>query len=148
MRPAALLALVLTLSSLAPLRAARAADNAIWPATRAGDLAHGWVAAFATGADSMKTFIERNLAPRSLAERDVRVRVERYRTLREQYGRLQLASIVSASPTAVTAMLLDADAKEHEFTFTIQDARPWKLVSVSIKEKLAGIHGMFGGFHH
>jgi hypothetical protein len=127
---------------------ADAAGAPAWPATRAGRLAHGWVAAFSTGEDSMRTFIERNLAPRSLQERNARVRIEKYRTMRDQYGRLELVSVIRAKPSEVTVRLMDADAKEHEFVFAIQDRAPFKLVSVSIREQQAGIHGLFGGFHH
>ena len=82
------------------------------------------------------------------SERNTRVRVEKYKALREQYGRLQLASVIKATPVEVTAKLIDSDAKTREFVFAVQGEAPYKLVSVSIRESAHGIHGMFGGFHH
>ena len=96
----------------------------------------------------MRDFLDKNMAPRSLQERNLHTRVERYRTLREQYGKLQLAAVVKSAPNELTVKLLDSEAKSHEFTFTVQAEPPFKLLSVSMREKVPGLHGMFGGFHH
>lgn len=121
---------------------------AAWPDTRVGALARGWVTAFDTGEDAMRAFLADHMAAKDLAERGVPSRVERYRTLRDQYGRLQLDRVVESSPTELTVKLLDGDAKSREFTFRSEAQAPWKLVSVSIKEAVPGLHGLFGGFHH
>ena len=119
-----------------------------WPDTHVGTLAKGWVTAFNTSEDAMRGFLADHMAAKNLAERGVPSRVERYRTLRDQYGRLQLDRVVESSPTELTVKLLDGDAKGREFTFRSEAQEPWKLVSVSIKESVPGIHGLFGGFHH
>ena len=119
-----------------------------WPASRAGELARGWVTAFSGGETAMRDFIDRNMAPQSLAERNTRTRVEKYRTLRDQYGKLQLDSVLKSTPGELTARLIDSDAKAHEFTFAVQTEAPYKLLSVSMRETMHGLHGMFGGFHH
>jgi hypothetical protein len=121
---------------------------ATWPDTRPGALARGWVTAFNTGEDSMRGFLEDHMAAKNLAEKGVPARVERYRTLREKYGRLQLDRVIASSPSELTVKLLDADAHAREFTFRSETTAPYKLVSVSLKEAAPGIHGMFGGFHH
>jgi hypothetical protein len=150
-------ALVLTLfaarpaavhAQASPHAAPATAATSSWPATRAGELAHGWVSAFSTGEDSMRRFIDRNLAPKSLEERNTNARVEKYKTLRDQYGKLQLDAVLASTPGELTARLIDSDAKSHEFTFAVQTEAPYKLLSVSIREQMHGIHGMFGGFHH
>ena len=127
---------------------AAAAAPAGWPATRAGELARGWVTAFSTGEDAMREFLDQHMAPKSLEERDTRTRVERYKTLREQYGKLQLDAVIKSEPGELTARLLDSDAKSREFVFAVQTEAPYKLLSVSIREPMHGLHGMFGGFHH
>lgn len=121
---------------------------AAWPDTRVGTLARGWVTAFDTGEDAMRGFLADHMAAKNLAERGVPSRVERYRALRDQYGRLQLDRVVESAPTELTVKLLDGDAKPREFTFRSEAQEPWKLVSVSIRETAPGIHGLFGGFHH
>ena len=110
-----------------------------WPATRAGEAAKGWVTAFNSGEEAMKEFLATRMAARALSEKPVPARVERYRELREEYGRLQLDRVVKSAPYELTARLLDSDAKPREFVFKSEDRAPWKLVSVSIKEQ---------GFHH
>ena len=125
-----------------------AAPAAGWPATRAGELAHGWVTAFSAGQDAMRTFLESNMASRSLAERNTHTRVERYKTLRDQYGKLQLDAVTKSTPDELTARLIDSDAKAREFVFAVQTEAPYKLISVSMREPMHGLHGMFGGFHH
>ena len=87
------------------------------------------------------------MAPKSLEDKNVKVRIEKYKDLHDQYGRLQLDGIEDSAPEKVTVRLLDADAKTRTFTFTIQDAPPWKLVSVMIRQPMDGMHGLFG-FHH
>ena len=151
MRRMIAVALALTLTALSPTAWAQSTPPAsadAWPATRAGQLARGWVTAFSTGEVAMREFLDKNMASQALHERNTRVRVEKYRTLREQYARLQLASVVKSTPGELTAKLIDADAKSHEFVFVVQTTAPFKLVSVSMREKASGIHGMFGGFHH
>jgi hypothetical protein len=144
---AALLALAL---AAAPVLAGTPAAKApvTWPDTRVGALARDWVTAFNTGEDAMRGFLADHMAAKTIAERGVPSRVERYRTLRDQYGRLQLDRVVESSASELTVKLLDGDAKSREFTFRSEAQEPWKIVSVSIKEAVPGIHGLFGGFHH
>jgi hypothetical protein len=130
------------------VQAAAAAAPASWPATRAGELARGWVTAFSTGEDAMREFLDQNMAAKSLEERDTRTRVEKYQSLRDQYGKLQLDAVIKSEPGELTARLLDSDAKSHEFVFVVQTEAPYKLRSVSMREQMHGLHGMFGGFHH
>ena len=124
--------------------AVRAADaDSDWPSTRAGALARGWVTAFSSGEAEMKAFLAKELAPKSLETTKLPKRIERYRDLREKYGRLQFASVVKSTPGELTVKLMDEEASLHEFTFTVQTEAPFKLVSVSIKQR-----GHFGGGGH
>ena len=75
----------------------------------------------------MRAFLSRNLAPRNLEEKNVSVRIQKYKDLHDQYGRLQLDSVEESTPGKVTVKLLDADAKSRTFTFALQDGPPYKL---------------------
>ena len=119
-----------------------------WPATRAGEMGRAWVNAYCAGEDSMRAFLSHHMAPKNLEEKNVSVRIQKYKDLYDQYGRLQLDSVEESTPEKVTVKLLDADAKSRTFTFTIQDGPPYKLVSVMIRQPMDGIHGLFNGFHH
>ena len=141
--------LLLSLTAAVPAASAGPAPaGSAWPATRAGELARGWVTAFNSGEEAMRAFLAARMAARNLAEKNVSVRVERYRSLRERYGRLQLEKVVASEPTELSVRLLDADAKSQTFVFKTESREPWKLLSVSIMEPAHGLHGMFGGFHH
>ena len=151
MRPPWIIAPLLCLTLATPGAAADTKDSstvARWPDTRVGALAGGWVNAFNTGEDAMRGFLKDHMAAKNLAEKGVPARVERYRTLREKYGRLQLERVIASSPSELTVKLLDGDARAREFTFRSETTEPYKLASVSLKEAVPGIHGMFGGFHH
>lgn len=137
-----LVTLGLCLSLLALSRPAAAEDDVeTWPATRAGDVAKGWVTAFNTGEAAMKEFIANRIAAKSLAEKPLPARVERYRDLREKYGKLQFDRVVESKPFELTVKLLDADAKSRDFVFKSEERAPWKLLSVSIKEPMFMHHG-------
>lgn len=142
-----LLAIAFSFAGPPPRAVAGAATSAAtedeWPATRAGALARGWVAAFAAGEAQMKAFLAKELAPKSLETTKLPKRIERYRDLREKYGRLQLASVVESKPGALTVKLMDEGAELHEFTFAVQTEAPFKLLSVSIKQR-----GHSGGGGH
>lgn len=146
-RSFAALALSVTLSlGLVPAPAHTAPAEG-WPGTRAGELARGWVSAFSAGEDSMRAFLARNMAARSLGERPLAARVERYRDLKARYGKLQLDRVVKSEPLELGVRLLDGEAKSHEFVFKAQAVAPHKLEWVSIKEPGHGMPG-FGAFHH
>jgi hypothetical protein len=104
-----------------------------------------WVEAFGTGEAAMRDFYTREMSKESAAKRDVPTRVERYKQLRERYGKLSFASVVESKPHQLTVKLMSSDASTHVFIFTVQPEPPHKLVSVGIKERRHG-HG-FGGHH-
>ncbi len=129
-----------TKSSAEP--ATKARDG--WPGTRCGELGRGWVRAFSTGDSAMREFYLREMDPEVLAKKSMGTRIENYRKLRERLGRLTLGAVIREAPNELVVTLLDSDAASHEFTFTAQGKSPFKLVSVSFKDKRHG----FGGFHH
>ena len=120
-------------------------DRGGWPDTRVGELARLWVAAFSSGEAAMKEYLTTHMASTSLDDRSVARRVERYRELRETYGKLELASVVKSEPGKLTVKLMSSDATRREFIFTAQAEAPYKLLSVAIRE--GGHHG-FGGAGH
>ena len=136
-----LVALAILVSLTVPSRRAAAQSETApaWPASRVGEVAKGWVTAFNGGEKAMQGFLTARMSAKALAERPVPSRLERYRELREDYGRLQLDRVVKSEPYELTVKLLDADAKPREFIFKSEDKTPWKLASVSIKQP---------GFHH
>ena len=124
--------------------AARETDRDGWPATRVGELARGWVEAFSTGEEAMKTYLAANMAPKDLAKRNVPQRIERYRDLRKKYGKLELASVVKSADHELTVKLMASDGSRQEFTFTAQSEPPFKLASVAIKQSHFDHFGAFG----
>lgn len=119
----------------------RGQDREGWPDTRAGALAHRWVRAFGQGEKAMKECLTEIMAPASLQKTDMKVRVERYRDLRERYGRLTLAKIEKSTEDQVEATLAAEDMSEHHFIFAAQTVTPYKLLSVSIRQPGHAIPG-------
>jgi hypothetical protein len=117
-----------------------------WPDTRAAARASGWVEAFSTSEDAMRAYLEENMAEQTLAERGVAKRIESYRKLHDRLGALVLGSVDQSEPYKITVSLLGEDATIHRFAFAVQDQAPYKLVSVSMFERMHG-HG-FGGHGH
>jgi len=117
-----------------------------WPDSRAGTLGWKWVTAFNSGPEAMRHFYEEDLAASSRADRNVEVRLARYRELKKQFGSLAFASVASADSAEVKVELLDADLASHTFIFKSEKSAPWKLLSVGMLQTIPGGHG--GGFHH
>ena len=103
--------------------------------------------AFNSGEKAMKEFLTAHMAAKALSERAVPSRVERYRDLREEYGKLQLDRVLKSEPYELTVKLLDADAMPREFIFKSEEKSPWKLASVSIKQP-GFQHGHGSGHGH
>jgi hypothetical protein len=114
-----------------------------WPNTPAGVLARDWVTAFNAGEAAMKQFLSTRLAPGSLEKRPMSARVETYRENRERFGTLTFGSVDKSTPTELSVVLIDADAKPMTWIFKAQPKAPHHLESVSRRE-----HGHGSGFHH
>ena len=124
------------------------ADKDGWPGTRAGDIARRWTIAFSTGEEAMRAFQQQELAKASLAKRSNDERTANYRKLKERFGKLTLAAVEKSTPSELVVQLMDTDGKQHKFTFQLEEKEPFRLVSVSMTERVPGGHGGFGGFHH
>ena len=140
--------LVVLAGSPARAQTSPLSDRGGWPDTRAGEIARHWVRAFASGEAAMKEFNEKERAPQADEQGGPNKRIEKYRELRERWGKLELASVVKSAPYELTAKLMDSNASQHEFTFKVQPAPPYKLVSISIRQPGHDLGGLFGGFHH
>jgi hypothetical protein len=126
--------------------AKKAPSSGGWPETKAGAVARRWVDAFNSGDDAMRACIQDITAPESLAKRGVGERLITYHAFRERMGTLSLASIEHSAPSQIEVVLLASDLSRHPFTFTVQNEAPYRLVSITMKERSHSM-GAFG-FHH
>jgi hypothetical protein len=117
-----------------------------WPDTKVGQRARGWVEAFSSGDSAMRVFIGAQISKESLAKRGVDERIANYLKLHERLGKLTLVSVGKQTPVESIVTLVDSNMETHEFTFDIEPVEPYKLASVSLKERV-NAHGM-AGFHH
>lgn len=120
------------------------AGAVVWPASREGQVAKGWVEAFDAGEPAMRRFLAENLAASSLAAKGVDDRIVTYRSLREKLGSLALVRVVEERPGALDVGLADAKGTEHEFTFeleSVETGEPRKLRSIT--GRLTEQHSMF-----
>lgn len=112
-----------------------------WPATHAGDMGRRWVMAFNTGEEAMKECLADVMAGESLEKTAMPARVERYRDLREKLGTLTLVSIDKSERDGIEATLATSDLSQQHFTFNVQPAPPYKLLTVSMTQPHFGMHG-------
>jgi hypothetical protein len=139
-------AVVLMLAAAPVARAgAPAADREGWPATRAGQLAHRWVAAFDAGEKEMKACLADIMAADALTKKPILSRVERYRDLKERFGSLTLVSVDKNEAASIEVTLAAADLSTHHFVFHLEPKPPYKLEQVGMME---GIHAGLGSFFH
>jgi hypothetical protein len=121
--------------------AAPAAAGDGWPATPAGAVARRWVEAFSKGDEAMRRCLSETLAPESLAERSLDLRMETYRENHDRFGTLTLATVDSSAPGELKVTLLAADLSKHKFIFKAQTEAPYKLISVARIETQMMSHG-------
>jgi hypothetical protein len=117
-----------------------------WPDTREGALARRWVEAFSKGEKAMRATLPEILTPEGLAKTSMDERMKRYRDSYDRMGALMLLRIEKSEPGELVAILAASDFSETPFTFKVQTAPPYKLISVSRAEVRQG-HG-HGGFSH
>lgn len=117
-----------------------------WPETPTGTVARQWVEAFSTGEDAMRAFLKQNVSKENLEKRNIPQRIEKYQTMREEYGKLMLTSVTKEAKGELTVSLMAEDASSHTFVFKVDPAPPYKLQSVSIVQK--GFSHGGGMFHH
>ncbi len=125
---------------------AQAAKGDSWPDTNAGRVARGWTEAFSAGEPAMRKYLASAMSPESLKKKPLDERMETYRTSRDQLGKLAFGSVVKSKPAELAVKLIDEAGKSHEFTFVVESASPYRLVSVSRKQNV--FHPGFGGLHH
>ena len=101
-----------------------------WPSTPAASMAQQWVDAFPSET-AMRAFLAKSVDPQDLQKRSIDERMSSWRETQKKYKTLKFASVVSSKPHELKVMLASADGEKHEFTFTVQDAAPHKLVSIS-----------------
>ncbi len=111
-----------------------------WPDTPVGLIAGGWIDAFSTDEGAMRAFLAANLTEESLVQRPMKKRLSSYRKLHEQFGNLMLSSVVEATATELTVMILAEDTAEYRFIFEVEKQAPPKLLTVSIVQSGHG-HG-------
>jgi hypothetical protein len=111
-----------------------------WPDTPVGLIAAGWIDAFSTDEAVMRTFLAANLTEEALVQRPMKKRLSSYRKLHEQFGNLMLSSVVEATATDLTAIILAEDTAVYRFIFEVEKQAPHKLLTVSIVQSGNG-HG-------
>ena len=97
----------------------------------------------------MRACLLQIVTPEGLARHPIAERLETYRNFRESLGTLSLASVDRSGPGEVEATLLGSDMSKHKFTFTVQTAPPYKLLTIKATEHRMhpGLEWL-GGFHH
>lgn len=119
-------------------RASVDSKPATWPETETAKVAQGWVEAFSTGDDAMRSYILNTTTQQALRDHPVEVRIENYHKLHERFKTLKLVSVENSKEGQLEVMLASADGGEHHFTFHTQAEAPYKLLDIKMTENHLG----------
>lgn len=125
---------------------AATAAQPVWPNSKAGTIARGWVTAFNAGEKPMREFTAKNYTAESLVQRPIEQRMSTYRDLRKRFKSLKLAAVKRETASTLEVTLTDGEGKSHEVTFEVQKQAPFKLKMIKIQSSEPHGGGLFP--HH
>jgi len=124
--------LILLLLTL-PVKAQNAAATKL-PDTPAGGRVAAYVKAFNSGDEQvMRQFIAENVAPSALQQRPVEARIEIYRNMRSDLGRLELRRVAEASESAIKVLAQSKEGEWLELGFQFEPQPPHKLLGLRVE---------------
>jgi D-alanyl-D-alanine carboxypeptidase len=113
------------------IAAAGAGGTAKLPDSPVGRIAAHYLRAYNSGKpDSVRRFFDTEAV--SDSTRPTALRVERYKTIFADNGRLELAEVDEATPTSLTVTVNGAQGHSMSMTFTIEPAEPHRLASLQL----------------
>lgn len=108
-----------------------AGDAAKLPDTPAGRVAEHYLRAFNSGdPETMKRFLESEAV--SDSTRSVAARVDRYRSIYADNGKLTLTSVDDATPTSITITMSTSHEESLSMTFDVESGAPNRLTSLQL----------------
>jgi CubicO group peptidase (beta-lactamase class C family) len=103
--------------------------------TQQGQLVAAYLDAFnASGEDRMRSFFEQYGSKAQTVRVPVETRLERFRTMKQQLGNLELIKLIGRSESAITVQVKSSERGLAEFTFELESASPPALKGIRVED--------------
>ncbi|HYJ34080.1 MAG TPA: serine hydrolase [Candidatus Binatia bacterium] len=105
-----------------------------FPNNEAGRHAAAWFEAFNQGDEAMRKFLQAHVAPAALARRTLQDRMDIYRDMKDERGRVMPLSIESFTESSVKAIARGERGGRFAITFRCEDDAPHGLLGLQVED--------------
>jgi CubicO group peptidase (beta-lactamase class C family) len=103
--------------------------------TPQGQLVTAYLDAFnASGEDRMRSFFDQYGSKGQTARVPVETRLERFRMMKQQLGKLELIKLIGSSESAITVQMKSSEGGLAEFTFELESVSPPALKGIRVED--------------
>lgn len=125
------LSFALLLGAAAPAPAPKEPE---FPANEAGRHAAAWFEAFNKGEAAMRKYIRTHVAPSALARRTLEDRMEVYRDMKEERGKVTALRVESFTESSVKAIARGERGSRFAITFRCEEEAPHGLIGLQVED--------------
>jgi hypothetical protein len=105
-----------------------------FPKNEAGGRAASWFQAFNAGEPSMKRYIKAQVAPAALEKLSVGDRMEIYRDMRDERGKITALEVREFTESSVKVIVRGERGGRFEVTFLCEDDAPHRLLGIRVED--------------
>ncbi len=105
-----------------------------FPKSEAGGRAASWFQAFNAGETSMKRYLEAHVAPAALEKRSVEERMEIYRDMKEERGKITAIEVHEFTDSSVKVIARGERGGRFVMTFVCEDDAPHRLLGIRVED--------------
>ena len=117
---------------------ALAASGVEFPRTDAGSRAEKWLRAYGSGEGAMRAFLAENLSRTGAERRSIEDRLDVYRNMREEHGKLTLERLLDSAETSVTFLARAEHGPPLEVTVLCEGDPPHAFAGVRVTQPEPG----------
>lgn len=118
-----------------PAKAAAPESKALeFPKNEAGGHAASWFQAYNAGEPAMKKYIQAHVAPAALEKRSLEDRMEIYRDMREERGKISALEVQEFTESSVKVIVRGERGGRFAITFLCDEDAPHKLMAIRVED--------------
>jgi D-alanyl-D-alanine carboxypeptidase len=114
--------------------AAPEAKGLEFPKNEAGGHAASWFEAYNAGEPAMKKYIQAHVAPAALEKRSLEDRMEIYRDMREERGKISALEVQEFTESSVKVIVRGERGGRFAITFLCDEDAPHKLMAIRVED--------------
>ena len=112
----------------------KGSNSPVFPKSEAGGRAASWFQAFNAGETSMKRYLEAHVAPAALEKRSVEDRMEIYRDMKEERGKITAIEVREFTDSSVKVIARGERGGRFVMTFVCEDDAPHRLLGIRVED--------------